>query len=414
MKILLALRLYTGLEDSVISNSWSPKGVPTIYKLLEVLEKHHEIKVLLLHKQPKKMQYTKYEEARDREVKFKEFKNTFKIISSFKNKRLILSIFGKALQELVHFIKIIFQIFKVKPDLIYIDNANVWSAGIIARIFNKPVVLRLLGIYPYINKLSSQKINYYEKILRWCFKAPYSLVINTNDGSGKSSDLLKLLNPKTNVVYLLNGVDIPINSNLTQKTLIKNIGTNSTVCLFIGKLEIYKGCITFVESIIKARQKGIDVHAIIIGVGSEKEKLIKKINMFSMKNYFTILGEVNHKEIFEYHKLSDLYISLNHYGNLSNTNLEAIKFEQVAILPKNLKSETDREDIKLLGETGVLWIKDPNDIKGIIDHIETISSDKTILEKYIKNVKTKAELIPSWKDRIKKEVDILQGLVRND
>ena len=110
MKILFALRLYTGLEDSMINGSWEPKGVPTIYKLLEGLDKNHDIKVLLLHKEPGKMQYSKYRETRDKDVKFKEFKNTFTIITSLKNKGVGIYIFQKVLDELAHLIKIILYI----------------------------------------------------------------------------------------------------------------------------------------------------------------------------------------------------------------------------------------------------------------------------------------------------------------
>ena len=46
MKILFALRLYSGLENSVINEKWQPNGIPTIYKLLEDLDKKHDIKVL--------------------------------------------------------------------------------------------------------------------------------------------------------------------------------------------------------------------------------------------------------------------------------------------------------------------------------------------------------------------------------
>ena len=50
MKILFALRLYSGLEDSVINEKWQPNGIPNIYKLLEDLDKKNDIKELLINK----------------------------------------------------------------------------------------------------------------------------------------------------------------------------------------------------------------------------------------------------------------------------------------------------------------------------------------------------------------------------
>ena len=109
-----------------------------------------------------------------------------------------------------------------------------------------------MGIYPYIKKLAGVKLSINQRILKWCFKAPFSLLINTNDGSGKSKDVKNLLNYKTKYKLLLNGAnvfDIHLKSHFETK---KNINTKSITCLFIGKLEVYKGCITFVETIIEA------------------------------------------------------------------------------------------------------------------------------------------------------------------
>ena len=75
MKILFALRLYSGLESSIIQKKWAPDGIPTIYKLLESMEKKHEVKVLLFHKVPSKMQYSSYKEKKDISIKFIQLSN---------------------------------------------------------------------------------------------------------------------------------------------------------------------------------------------------------------------------------------------------------------------------------------------------------------------------------------------------
>src|SRR6056300_231587 len=158
MKILFALRLYSGLENSIINKKLQPSGIPTLYTLLESVDKKHNIKVLFFHKIPSNMQFSKYKEIKNRTVSFKEFTTSFEIISSFYNKNNFLK-FHRIIAEVSHFITLVKYIKKEKPDLIYIDNANIWSAGIIARIIKIPVVFRLLGIYPYIANLSLIKIN---------------------------------------------------------------------------------------------------------------------------------------------------------------------------------------------------------------------------------------------------------------
>ena len=46
MKILYSTRLFSGLESSFINKKWNPTGVPTIYKLIEELDKKHDTKFI--------------------------------------------------------------------------------------------------------------------------------------------------------------------------------------------------------------------------------------------------------------------------------------------------------------------------------------------------------------------------------
>ena len=234
MKILFVLRLYSGLEKSIKYNSWSPTGIPTIYKLLEKIDKKHDVKIVLIHKIPQEHQYSNYNKKQDINVIFDEFKYPVTVLRSVGKKT---NKFLRVANELMHFTKILCEIYKNKPNLIYFDHSNIWSAGIISRIYKVPIVVRLLGIYPYIKKLAGVKLSINQRILKWCFKAPFSLLINTNDGSGKSKDVKNLLNYKTKYKLLLNGAnvfDIHLKSHFETK---KNINTKSITCLFIGKLD---------------------------------------------------------------------------------------------------------------------------------------------------------------------------------
>ncbi len=410
MKILFALRLYSGLENSVINEKWTPSGIPTIYKLLESLDKKHDIKVLLLHKIPNDMQYSKYKENHNKKISFREFRGSFEVISSIYGNKNCLTKYERMMEQFNHFKTILKRISKEKPDLIYMDNANIWSAGLIARIQSTPVVFRLLGIYPYIEKLFHNKLNIYQRILKWLFKAPFSIVINTNDGSGKNINVIRLLKKNTDYKLFLNGVDIPKTLS-NQNSHQININDEQLVCLFISKLETYKGCLIFVETMIQAINQGIDLHAIIIGEGSQRNNIETLIYKANLKDNFSVLGNIPHNEIFYYHSISNIYVSLNQLGNISNTNLEAIKFGQVVILPRQLINETDNEDIKLFGENNILWIKNPYDKEGLISHLKKISKDNSILESYQNKIQDMAKLLPSWQERINKEVSLLENIV---
>jgi hypothetical protein len=96
---------------------------------------------------------------------------------------------------------------------------------------------------------------------------------------------------------------------------------------------------------------------------------------------------------------------------MSNTNLEAIKFGQVVIFPRQLDNETDNEDIKLFGENNILWIKNPYDKKGLVSNLEKICNDNTLLDTYKNKILDLEKLLPSWQERINKEVCLLEDIV---
>ena len=99
-------------------------------------------------------------------------------------------------------------------------------------------------------------------------------------------------------------------------------------------------------------------------------------------------------------------------GNFSNVNLEAIKFGQVIILPKNLSATDNNETFdNIIGNKGALWIKDPSDINGLVQIIKNIYNYKLLLIKYKKLVKKNSDKIPSWSYRINKEIKLLEDLV---
>ena len=54
------------------------------------------------------------------------------------------------------------------------------------------------------------------------------------------------------------------------------------------------------------------------------------------------------------HKLCDIYVSMNHFGNLSNANLEAINANDCMIIPSPQKENgIDDYTSKLLGDAVV-------------------------------------------------------------
>ena len=72
----------------------------------------------------------------------------------------------------------------------------------------------------------------------------------------------------------------------------------------------------------------------IIGFGSLREKLISKVRKKNLNKKFRFIERLPHKNVFPILKNTDIYISLNRAGNISNANLEAIAACCCIIIPK--------------------------------------------------------------------------------
>ena len=67
--------------------------------------------------------------------------------------------------------------------------------------------------------------------------------------------------------------------------------------------------------------------------------------------------------------------------------------------------------MSLFGEKNILWIKNPYDKAGLIFHLEKINNNRSLLTSYKSQILSISKLLPSWKERINKEVSLLEGVV---
>ena len=83
MKVLYCTRIFSGLEKSLVEKEWKPTGVPTIYKLLEQLEKNCDLNIFFLSKDSSINHKSTWSTSKNVKINFKEFRNTLEIISGY-------------------------------------------------------------------------------------------------------------------------------------------------------------------------------------------------------------------------------------------------------------------------------------------------------------------------------------------
>ena len=138
--LLFVNRLYSGLQKTLMSGDWSPKGIPTIYKFIEKIDKENaDLHVIFTARNPSRIKYGR--------VKFKNLKSKIIVlpfISIFKKSKK----FNLLFTRIYHGIYIIGYVLLNNFNLIYSDRVNIEAISFCANYLRKNVILRLLGVYP--------------------------------------------------------------------------------------------------------------------------------------------------------------------------------------------------------------------------------------------------------------------------
>ena len=154
------------------------------------------------------------------------------------------------------------------------------------------------------------------------------MAIGTQDGTGTEYFFERTLDKSVPRCVLLNGTDEAKPLPDLEKTL--PVGWSDTTSqyktvLFVGRIEADKGIWIFIDAVLGVLSSGISgVRAIIVGSGSLFDEVKQKVDQSDFKDKFLFTGSVPHAHILGFHFLSDIYVSTNIDGNLTNANLEAI------------------------------------------------------------------------------------------
>jgi len=416
MNILLATRLYSGFETSLEKKIWEPEGVPTIYNLINHLDNTYNLSIVFTSKDSGPTYSSKWKKKNDLNINLIGLKANIKVLAgiyyfpNFFSKK-----FSMILRDLRQSLCLIIQIFLKKPDLIYFDAANISIAYLTSILFPKKIIiLRVLGVDPYLWSILKSK-RLISRIYKFLFKGNFSAVIGTQDGSGTEFWLDKILNKKVPKYVLLNGVDSIINNNSTtnKELKIKKNNQKKIVILFVGRLEEYKGIRIFVQAVINTIQiSNKNIQAIIVGNGSLYEDMLDLIKSNACSENFIFMKNIPHTKVLHFHTISDIYVSTNKDGNLSNANLEAINSNDCMIIPLPRKNEfIDIETESLIGNSVVYFnINDNNDLTNKILYL--VNNPNIINNMKNKILKIKITFIKTWDERIEEELNILMEIYK--
>ena len=411
MKVLYASRLFSGLESSFINGIWNPTGVPTIFKVIEELDEKHDAKFIFSVKDDGDGYFSLWKNKKDKVFNVIGLKQSVHVIAGIDFFPIwVTRKIAIILRDFRQILVVILAIVRFKPDIIYCDHANIITAAILARCQNHtPVVFRAMGVYPFMRKaLTPNSIVHY--IYKWAYHSPFDLVICTQDGSGVELWLDNALRTGVKREIMLNGTEEATFPNVLDKRL-QLLTKKNGVILFVGKLEKYKGCYEFVESILLILDKNkYKIHALIIGTGGEEQQLKSLVEDAGRSYFFTFIDRLPHNQISAAHKISEIYVSMNHLGNLSNSNLEAIQHNDCMVIPMpQPRVGIDVITNRLLdGAIVNVPIQNPVKLSNALITLISSKDKRDVLSQYI-NIK-KRDFLWSWEERVNAEISLLKNI----
>ncbi len=419
MKALVVLRLYSGFEESLESETWSPQGLPSMYKWLAILNERCDLHLVFTAKDSGSTYKSNWDYPDDRVVCLNEFKNPIQVISGTRFfSGLIPRKLAMVLRELRQSFLVVWNCYRQKPDLVYLDSANVLIGAVVARLFpSRPVVIRVLGVCGWWWSIidSSRLIDRFYKYVYQTTR--FALLVGTQDGSGTEHWFDKVLRHSTPRVVMLNGVDSRRADapELESKiSFFRRLRRDSVrIILFVSRLESYKGVDYFLSEMLNLlKTMGRRFHVVVIGSGNLFGYSEEKIASAGYADAFSFLGAVPHKYIINFHEIADIYISTNFDGNLTNANLEAIACNDCVLIPRSVTNEyVDRQTVAWLGESACFYDREGQE--SLRNKVRALLEREGEIEVYKRRIaEAKKGFLRTWDERFDEEFRLLCGLVQ--
>jgi glycosyltransferase involved in cell wall biosynthesis len=407
MKVLYVARLFSGFETSMIDRIWRPTGVPTVYKIIEALDASGDLELLLTVKDGHSLWRRKSDET----FRIEGLKARISVLAGTSFFPTFLGRLRRPLRELRQIFKIFQASHSLKPDLIYVDHGNIWAAGLLARMCQIPVVFRVMGIKPVMRDAYTNRYRVAHFVLRWCYRAPFAMVICTQDGTGAEGWVKYALGTTVPFKILINGVpETTIPDDVDER--LQGISNSRVVILFLGSLEPSKGPIEFVDAFLDARQKcNAHLHALIVGAGSLEDQIRTRIAESRAINDVTFIDRLAHSQVLAAQDRADIYVSLNRFGNLSNANLEAICMGAAMVIPcSQPKTGVDLITDSMIPKDAAWRINSSDDHTGLVAALTCLADAPEQRHAMSDAINDVAKLLSNWSQRIDQEMTVLSEL----
>ena len=393
MRVNIIFRKFSGLQDSFKKKNWLPLGSPVLINFIKYLDSKDNLQIILVDENTNKENYI------IKKFVFKNLNSSIFIINKnlFNNSNLIL----KILNNIILYSIIIFKSVLFRAHAHYVDNQNL-VAGAILSLISSQVTLRLLGSWGINFEFKNKGFFSYLRKKFYGFK--FKNIICTDDGSNFNNILKKnIFSKKTKVYHILNGSEF---LKFKYFSLNKNNNKNKFKVIHFGRFDIDKGTQKFIKTVHKIVKLNKNIEFLIFGYGNYFDFINNYVKKYNIHKSVHVLPKQNFKQIEKHMLKSDLYVSTNLIGSLSNSSLEAIGFG----LPSIFVNTVEDKNHSLKNELNKNYFyfsekKFEDDLSNLI--LKYYRSPQLLKLNSI-NIRSKFKnKISSWENRIEIERNIL-------
>lgn len=326
-----------------------------------------------------------------------------KKIWSLPTSRSLFRFLLKPISDLNFFIAGMKEAKRNKPDIVYAHCViSAVPAFWIAKLYKAKFVIRLYGV----GKGAVNKWRHFPSYMmrRRSMLLDADAFILTNDGTAADKFAKKFGVPNEKIFFLKNGIKKDVDLKKDEALRNELAPNGEYIVISVSRLSNSKQ----VDLIIKMMPnlvKELPVKLVIIGDGGQRDYLEKLAVDLGVNEYVSFLGAKKQSEVYKYLNISDLFVSMNYLSSMSNPVFEAMICGKV-VIALNKGTTTD---LICHGENGLIIEESELDKLPIVAD-EILKDEKKRLELGANARKYMMRNWPTWEERVKQELDIIEHL----
>lgn len=220
-------------------------------------------------------------------------------------------------------------------------------------------------------------------------------------GEGVANNLGGYFKINRETINIINNSVKP--GTLSKYSRPKECVTEKKVISCIGRLSKQKGIEYFIKAIsnVMKREQNLEIKVLIIGDGETRQELEKLVNELNLRGIIEFLGY--RANVYEYIKYSDFIVTSSLWEGFPLTPIECFSVGKT-IIATNISGNNEIVIDKFNG-----LLVGPKDISALADNIIKLCKDSELLEHLEKNAVSSYNDKYSYKDYIKKYIEVYKG-----